>query len=73
LWSRLCEAIEERLRINSQLTRERIAANGRLQAQQALFVEQARALGRIGLYLETSQDAHPEGGLGKRLEDLAAQ
>jgi hypothetical protein len=61
------------LQTNAQLTRERVSESSRLQEQQALFLEQARALGRIGLYLETAHDADAEGSLARRLQDIATQ
>jgi hypothetical protein len=65
--------LEGQLQTNAQLTRERVSESSRLQEQQALFLEQARALGRIGLYLETAHDADAEGSLARRLQDIATQ
>ena len=65
--------LEGHLQTNARLTRERVAESSRLQEQQALFLEQARALGRIGLYLETAHDADAEGSLARRLQDIATQ
>ena len=65
--------VEGQLQTNARLTRERVAESSRLQEQQALFLEQARALGRIGLYLETAHDADAEGSLARRLQDIATQ
>lgn len=65
--------IEQDLRENHRRISERIAESGRLQSQQALFLEQARALGRIGFYLETAAEADASGGLADRVNALAAQ
>lgn len=65
--------LEGQLQSNARLTIERVAESSRLQEQQALFLEQARALGRIGLYLETAQDAEAEGSLARRLQEINAQ
>jgi uncharacterized protein DUF3732 len=67
------EALEEHLRNNARLTRDRVAESSRLQAQQALFLEQARALARIGFYLETAQEAEGEGSLSRRLQEVVTQ
>lgn len=65
--------VEDQLRDNHRAMEERSRASARLQSQQALFLEQARALGRIGLYLETSQAADGPGGLTERIDTLNAQ
>lgn len=65
--------VEDQLRENHRAMEERSRASARLQSQQALFLEQARALGRIGLYLETSQAADGPGGLAERISTLNAQ
>ncbi len=65
--------IEESLRENHRQMSERVQESARLQDQQALFLEQARALGRIGLYIETSQDIDPASGLTERVTALSAQ
>ena len=65
--------VEDHLRDNHRAMDERSRASARLQSQQVLFLEQARALGRIGLYLETSQAADGLGGLAERIRTLNAQ
>jgi prefoldin subunit 5 len=65
--------VEDQLRENHRAMEDRGRENARLQSQQALFLEQARALGRIGLYLETSLDVDGPGGLSERVDALNAQ
>ena len=65
--------VEDQLRENHRAMEERGRENARLQSQQELFLEQARALGRIGLYLETSLEADGRGGLSDRIQSLNAQ
>lgn len=65
--------LEDSLRDNHRRIQERVRESARLKSQQELFLEQARALGRIGFYLETSISIESDGGLEDRVERLAAQ
>jgi uncharacterized protein DUF3732 len=67
------EQLEEALRGNHRRLQERVRESARLQSQKELFLEQARVLGRIEFYLETSKSIGGDGGLPERLEKLSSE
>lgn len=62
------EQIEERLRENQQLITSRVRENEILQAQQDSFILQARTVGKITQYLETSTRTQDGSALARAIE-----